>query len=92
MKQIFEHAEHVVAWLGPSDQHSEIAFRKPVQLRTWYDQKAQTLNYQGVNKAIIETISRSEEAIFGCQTGPLDLREWRSLKSFSGETTGKEIG
>lgn len=82
MKQIFEQAEHVVAWLGTSDQHSDRAFRKLVQLRTWYDQKAQALNYQDVNRAVITTVSRSDEAIFGCQTGPLDLGEWRSLKIF----------
>jgi Heterokaryon incompatibility protein (HET) len=40
MKQIFEQAQRVVTWLGPSDQQSEIAFRKLVQLRTWYDHKA----------------------------------------------------
>jgi hypothetical protein len=37
MKQIFEQAEHVIPWLGTSDHHSDRAFRKLVQLRTWYD-------------------------------------------------------
>lgn len=82
MKQIYERSASVIAWLGVEDAHSDIAFSKMLRLRSYYDARAAVLGHRGVNIAVLESISRANEEIFGSLDGPLDLAPWKALHEF----------
>jgi hypothetical protein len=85
-REIYEKASTYVGWLGRESAASKVAIPKIIQLEEIHEDRfyhtpfdLPTLTREG---AIIDSIARADQVIFGNASGPLGLDPWVALDHF----------
>ena len=85
-REIYEKASTFVGWLGRESAASKVAIPKIIQLEEIHEDRfyqtpsdLPTLAREG---AIIDSVTRADQVIFGNASGPLGLDPWVALDHF----------